>query len=122
MNIMTEPLQTIESPRFVLEQGKPFSQSFIWRLQRAFFEQRGDQAWSEGIESYGEAITYFQRSLDVHGPNRSTWHHMGMAYFRLRQLDEALSCMNESLALDPNYSPAKSMRIKLQAESQDAPR
>jgi len=33
----------------VLEEGKPFSQSFIWKLQRAFFEQQGNQAWSEGI-------------------------------------------------------------------------
>lgn len=68
------------------------------------------------IESYSDAITYFERSLEVHGPNRSTWHNMGMSYYRLRRLDDALRCMNESLALDPNYSPAKSMRIKLVAE------
>jgi len=74
------------------------------------------------IESYHDAIAYFQRSLEVHGPNRSTWHNMGTSYYKLRQLDDALRCMNESLALDPNYSPAKSMRIKLQAETQQTPR
>jgi len=47
---------------------------------------------------------------------------MGTSYYKLRQLDDALRCMNESLALDPNYSPAKSMRIKLQAETQQTPR
>ena len=74
------------------------------------------------IESYGDAIMYFQHSLDVHGPNRSTWHNMGMSYYRLRRLGDALRCMNELLALDLNYSPAKSMRIKLQAEIQEISR
>jgi hypothetical protein len=46
---MTEPLQTIEPQRLVLEQGKSFSKSFVWKLQRAFFEQQGNQARSEGI-------------------------------------------------------------------------
>ena len=36
-------------PPFVLEQGKRFSQSIMWKLTRDFYEQRGISAWDSGI-------------------------------------------------------------------------
>src|SRR4051812_33397502 len=33
----------------LLEADKRFSESMLWKLQRGFFEQRGEEAWSQAI-------------------------------------------------------------------------
>jgi hypothetical protein len=40
--------QTEEKDGFILEEGVRLSHSRLWRLQRAFFEQQGIGAWSQG--------------------------------------------------------------------------
>lgn len=37
-----------EVPWFVLERGRPFGRSLIWELQKAYFAQRGVEAWRQG--------------------------------------------------------------------------
>lgn len=120
MDVFMQLLAKVGSAGDALKRELRAAAAHIWDMYYPLGESRdvpfhlGMMLYS--IEFYADAVTYFQHSLDTHGPNRSTWHNMGMSYYRLRQLVEALRCMNESLALDPNYSPAKSMRIKLLAE------
>ena len=45
----TNNTEAAELPPFVLEQGKRFSQSIMWKLTRDFYEQRGISAWDSGI-------------------------------------------------------------------------
>ena len=41
--------EAAELPAFILEQGKRFSQSIMWKLTRDFYEQRGISAWDSGV-------------------------------------------------------------------------
>ncbi|HMU40359.1 MAG TPA: hypothetical protein PKE31_15225 [Pseudomonadota bacterium] len=43
------PTEPTTPPPFVLEEGKRFSQSIMWKLTRDFYEQRGISAWDSGI-------------------------------------------------------------------------
>lgn len=69
-----------------------------------------------GMKYYPDAIDYFQRSLDLYGPDASTFYNMAMCRYSLRQLDAALESINQTLILDPSFEAAKAMRIKLQTE------
>jgi len=40
-----------------------------------------------------------------------------MCYYRLRQLDQAMECMTQTLKQNPEFEPAKAMRIKLKSEA-----
>lgn len=42
---------------------------------------------------------------------------MGMCYYRLRQLDQAMDCITKTLELNPEFEAAKAMRIKLKSEA-----
>ncbi len=37
---------------YVLEGGRPLSQSLLWRLQREYYQQEGSQAWAKGTVPY----------------------------------------------------------------------
>jgi tetratricopeptide (TPR) repeat protein len=41
-----------EKAEVILEEGKPLSQSILWRLQRNFFEEQGIEAWRQGTVPY----------------------------------------------------------------------
>ena len=69
-----------------------------------------------GMTYYPEALDYFGHSQRLYGPNASSIYNMGMCHYGLRQVEDALSCVNEALKLDPAFEPAKGMRIKIQAE------
>jgi tetratricopeptide (TPR) repeat protein len=69
-----------------------------------------------GMQYYPEAIDYFHRSLDLYGPEASTFYNMAMCRYSLRQLDTALENINQTLLLDPSFEAAKAMRIRLQSE------
>jgi len=69
-----------------------------------------------GIEYHLEALDYFRYSLRLCGPDASTFYNMAMCHYSLRQLDETLACVKQTLALDPTFEAAKTMLIKLQSE------
>jgi tetratricopeptide (TPR) repeat protein len=69
-----------------------------------------------GMNYYPEALEYFQHSLRLYGPDASTFYNMAMCHYTLRQLDAALECINQTLALDPTFEAAKGRRIKIESE------
>lgn len=68
------------------------------------------------VRLYNEAMTHFGHSLEIYGPNPSTYHNQGMCYYRLGRFADAMERYETALALDPAFSPAKAMKIKLQVE------
>ena len=89
----TNNTEAAELPPFVLEQGKRFSQSIMWKLTRDFYEQRGISAWDSGIvpsyvtsnpfiaQSYAQVVWQYVRDclsdrfscrIDP-SPNHSRW-------------------------------------------------
>jgi hypothetical protein len=66
---------------------------------------------------YPDALEYYQRSIELHGPDAGTSFHMGMCHFRMRQMDAALRRMDEALATDPGFVAAEAMRIKIRSRS-----
>jgi tetratricopeptide (TPR) repeat protein len=93
----------------------------IWDIYYPIGEQR-DLAFYLGmllysIEYFPEALEYLQHSRQLYGDDPNTMYNMGMCYYRLRQLDRAIECMTQTLEQNPEFEPAKAMRIKLKAEA-----
>ena len=68
------------------------------------------------IEYYPEALEFLQTSLQRYGEEASTFYNMAMCHYRLRQLESALACIEQTLALDPEFEAARAKRIQWQAE------
>ena len=65
---------------------------------------------------YAEALEYFGHSLQLYDPNASTVYKMGMCQYNLRNLEAALEYVSQALELDPDFEPARKMRMKIKAE------
>lgn len=68
------------------------------------------------MEYFPEALEYLQQSQRIYGDDPNTLYNMGMCYYRLRQLDQAMQCMTQTLELKPEFEPAKAMRIKIKSD------
>jgi tetratricopeptide (TPR) repeat protein len=66
---------------------------------------------------YTEALEYFRHSLKLYGSDASTLYNMGMCYLCLHQLEDALECIDQASILDPAFDEARTMRVRIQAES-----
>ncbi len=69
-----------------------------------------------GLEYYPEALDYMHHSQSLYGEDPCTSYNMAMCHYRLRQLEQAMDCLNRTLDLDPDFAAAKTTRIKLLAE------
>ena len=69
------------------------------------------------LEYFPEALEYLQQSRQIYGDDPNTIYNMGMCYYRLRQLKRAMECMTQTLKQNPDFEPAKAMRIKLKSET-----
>lgn len=108
----------VPSPEPTLVQDwTPFSESIIWDLQRAYFEERGTEAWRQGevphyvttnprqAHAYAEMIMALRRDHRRLHPESSDPIHImelgsgsgKMAYFMLRRLEEL--CEDEDIAI-----------------------
>jgi tetratricopeptide (TPR) repeat protein len=92
----------------------------VWENYYPIGEEK-DLAFCMGVllyrmQYYSEALSYFQRSLQLHGSNLSTLYNMAMCHYGLRQLDAALDLVNQVLESDPTFEPARAMRIQLQSK------
>lgn len=69
------------------------------------------------MEYFPEALEYLQHSRQIYGDDPNTLYNMGMCYYRLRQLDQAMDYITQTLEFKPEFEPAKAMRIKLKSEA-----
>ncbi len=68
---------------------------------------------------YHLAIGHYERSLTLFGVDRSTYNNLGMCYYRLDALSQALAFFEKALATDPSYGNAREWRLRVLAELQN---
>jgi tetratricopeptide (TPR) repeat protein len=83
--------------------------------------ERTDVAFQIGLllhtmEYYAEAVRFYEQSRALCGASALTAYNRGLCHHRLRQLDQALLCMEEALGLDPDCEAARRLRILLETE------
>lgn len=83
-----------------------------------FIGEKADLAFHLGVlllemEFYKEAMQFFRDSVAMHGPQAATSYNLGLCFFGMGQMHEALALMDESLSLDSEYKLAKAMRASL---------
>lgn len=118
----------------LMEQSKSASptlkEEFYWALQQIWdtyypIGEWYDVAFCIGLlfytwNYYHEALRFFQFSLQRYGAEAATAHNIGLCYYALGQVEEALAWITQALAIDPLFQPAKELRLKIQAQLQRA--
>ncbi len=56
--------------------------------------------------AYGEAMTAFERALEIAPNDKELWNNLGYTRFVAGYLEKALECFDKALAIDPNYKHA----------------
>jgi tetratricopeptide (TPR) repeat protein len=68
------------------------------------------------ISHHSEAIVYFQRSLELHGPTAKAHFAMAISLYGLRDLDAAAKSARDALAIDPGFSGARNLLLRVESE------
>jgi tetratricopeptide (TPR) repeat protein len=88
--------------------------------------ERTDVAFPIGLllhtmEYYHEAVQFYEQSRALYGASALTAYNRGLCHHRLRQLDQAVQCVEEALRLEPDWEAARRLRIQLHAECRGRP-
>jgi tetratricopeptide (TPR) repeat protein len=67
------------------------------------------------LADYASALPCFESSLALYGPNPATLYNLGLCYFSLGQLDEAETCVDETLTAEPDLVEAQALRSEIAA-------
>ena len=67
------------------------------------------------VGCYTEALDYFNRSVEIYGPDATVTYNMSMCHYGLRQMEAALKSIHEAVTLDPDCEKAGAMRSKIEA-------
>jgi tetratricopeptide (TPR) repeat protein len=73
------------------------------------------------IQIYDDALAYFRRSLDLFGPDASTYANIAIAQHRLGQTQAAMDAVTAALAINPSHPMACTLRLTLEEESRRRP-
>lgn len=65
------------------------------------------------LEFHQEALEFLQYSVDLYGIAPGTAYNMGVCYYSLGQMGQALEYVDQALELDPEFDEAKTMRMRL---------
>src|SRR5205085_4174211 len=65
------------------------------------------------IDCYAEALELLQHSVDLYGSAPGTAYNMGVCYYSLGKMDQALEYVNQALELDPEFDAAKGLHAAL---------
>jgi len=66
-----------------------------------------------------EALDLFTRSVELYGPDATIACNMAQCFYCLREMKSALKCVDEALALDPDFEDARALRIKIETTSKN---
>jgi hypothetical protein len=72
------------------------------------------------IGYHAEAMDFYDRSIDLLGPEPDVLFSRALCQFHLRKLEDALKGIDAALALDPGLSGARSLRVAISAELEAA--
>jgi tetratricopeptide (TPR) repeat protein len=92
----------------------------VWEMYYPIGEE-GDLPFHMGVLLYGmgycaDALTYFRRSLDLHGQDPSTLYNVGMSHYCLHQLEDALEYIDRALAIVPGAEEFRAMRDEIEQD------
>ncbi len=74
------------------------------------------RVWAR-LRNHGEAIAFYRRSLELFGDSHVTHHNIGLClYSGAQRYDDALVEFDRALALAPDYGPARTWKLRVQAE------
>lgn len=101
---------------FIIESQTPFAESFIWQLNRDFYQEKGIRAWSHGVvphnltsnskagKTYAELIFALLKDLAVKGQTKEVVYilelgagHGRLAFHVLRHLDRLIASTSVSI-------------------------
>jgi hypothetical protein len=68
------------------------------------------------MAEWTEARTFFERSIERHGPSATAWFNLGMCDYRLGDLEPALQSVERAVTLDPTFAPATAARQHIEAD------
>ena len=68
------------------------------------------------LESYAEALRFYEISVSLFGDSHVTRHNMGLCHFWCHRFEDALACFETALAMQSDYAPSRSWRLKALGE------
>lgn len=68
------------------------------------------------LDHYLDAVKFYRVSLDMFGYHKMTVHNVGLCYYYMRELEEALHWFDRALELDADYGPSREWRLRVKAE------
>jgi tetratricopeptide (TPR) repeat protein len=75
------------------------------------------------LAKYDEAISCFDKAIEIDPKNTEAWNNEGQALSRLAKYDEAISCFDKAIEIDPNFADAwynKSLATYMLGRSEEA--
>ncbi len=90
-----------------------------------FIGESKDLAFALGVVAvragaYAEAIQFLQISVQLYGPDPSTFYYLGQAFYHLGELEPALVFAQKAVAADPDSAVAQQLLATL-TSAQTAP-
>lgn len=69
------------------------------------------------LKHHGEALTFYQRSIELFGESHVTHHNIGLCiYYGRHDYAAAKAEFERALAMKPDYGPSREWRLRTQAE------
>jgi tetratricopeptide (TPR) repeat protein len=69
-----------------------------------------------GIREYASALKFYQRSVKTVGEHHVTYHNMGLCFYSMGKMENALENFGKSLTMHPHYEKARSWRDRVKNE------
>lgn len=70
-----------------------------------------------GIGDFGEALLYFQRSIELCGEHAATLYNMALCHLELEQRDRAFVVLERAIQLDPQALETRELQQRLSASA-----
>ncbi|UCD93804.1 MAG: SAM-dependent methyltransferase [Candidatus Zixiibacteriota bacterium] len=64
---------------------------------------------------YREALEFFDLSVKEYGYSPGTYFNMALCHVGLREMDRALECVHKALEMEPDFDPARGLRVQLES-------
>jgi Putative Zn-dependent protease, contains TPR repeats len=94
-------------------------QNLIWKILNSLKPSAFTNKWLGQIalnkNSFKEAITYLNKSLQFNNSDPQVWYNLAGAYYNSGQLDKAINALKNCLRISPNYKPAQTFYESLKA-------
>jgi len=113
-------LEKLEKSSQTVQQDLYYVAQQVWNAYYPLNEKQ-DLAYALGVllynlKDYPEALNYFQLSLERCGPHEHTFYNIAICHAALQRREDALTCIDHMLQLNPSSEPAKALRLKLQSQ------